>query len=440
MRRLMAFLSACALVSAQAPQAHAQNQQNTPDMAGATAANQAARASVNAGSAAAHVPAYTAAPPEAALYGRPDLKGDANARLAACAMTPADPLCQAQTGALQSANTPRPPVLATDPEMARAQAIARDPFATDGALAAYGAGCPTGGACIPKTFCLGTACFDTSYTNDIDFAQTMTYLEAAREAGVYLDPHTMKVFNGEGNTCRDRLLKNCCYQDAAGANFTNQSLFGTGSRLVYDVLMNSGNREFLMQGAQALLTSGGFSGSFTSFGVTVAVNGTALPAGSVTLATTQNLAIAFNPWTLAIAVVMYIAISMMSCSAGEGKLAMKEGASLCKSIGTWCSSCIRVLGKCVSCIEHTTGKCCFNSRLARMINEQGRAQLGMGWGNPRNPICTGFTVAQLQQLDFSKLDLTEFYASIVPTLPDTTAIRNTATQRAPTCYLGRGKC
>lgn len=437
MRRLTALMTACALMSAQAPQVRAQH---APDMAGATAANQAARSSVNAASATAHVPGYTAAPPETALYGRADLKDDANARLASCALTPLDPVCQAQTGALQSANTPRAPVLATDPDIVQAQGIARDPLTADGTLAAFSAGCPSGGPCIPRTFCLGAACFDTSYTNDVDFAQTMTYLEAAREAGVYLDPNTMKVFNGEGNTCRNRLLKNCCYQDAAGANFTNQSLFGAGSRLVYDVLMNSGNREFLIQGAQALLTSGGFSGSFTSFGVTIAVNGTALPAGSVTLATTQNLAIAFNPWTLAIAVVMYIAISMMSCSAGEGKLAMKEGASLCKTIGTWCSACIRVLGKCVSCIERTTGKCCFNSRLARMINEQGRAQLGIGWGNPRNPACAGFTVAQLQRLDFSRMDLTEFYASIVPTLPDAAASRNAAVQRAPTCYLGRGKC
>lgn len=138
--------------------------------------------------------------------------------------------------------------------------------------------------------------------------------------------------------------------------------------------------------------------------------------------------------------VMYIAVSMMSCNAGEGKLAMKEGAQLCHTIGTWCSSCIRVLGKCVACIEHTTSKCCFNSRLARMINEQGRAQLGIGWGAPKNPACSGFSVTQLQSIDFAKLDLTEFYASIVPTLPNVAAIKDAAGQRAPSCYLGRGKC
>jgi conjugal transfer mating pair stabilization protein TraN len=56
--------------------------------------------------------------------------------------------------------------------------------------------------------------------------------------------------------------------------------------------------------------------------------------------------------------------------------------------------------------------------LARILNEQGRAQLGRSWGGAESPDCSGFTVAQLQSLDFSRMDLTEFYAEIAPTLPD----------------------
>ena len=41
-------------------------------------------------------------------------------------------------------------------------------------------------------------------------------------------------------------------------------------------------------------------------------------------------------------------------------------------------------------------KCCFNSMLARIVNEQGRAQVGKGWGGAQSPDCSGFTVAQLQ--------------------------------------------
>jgi len=298
----------------------------------------------------------------------------------------------------------------------------------------------TASNCPANVFCLSGSCFNTSYTNDSDFARSMSFMEAAREAGVYLDTDNMQVFKGEANSCRDRLLKNCCAADASGAGMNNQSLLGTGSRLVYDVLMNSENRDFLYHGISALLTSGGFSGSFTSYGVTVAVNGTALPTGSAVLFSGDSLVIAFDPWSLAIAVVIYIVMSMMSCNENEGKLALKEGAGLCHTIGSYCSSCIRIFGSCVSCIENTTGKCCFNSKLARIINEQGRQQFGKGWGSAESPDCSGFSIAQLQSMDFSRMDLTEFYASIVPKLPNVNALQNGSVNRATNCYYGQGKC
>jgi hypothetical protein len=49
--------------------------------------------------------------------------------------------------------------------------------------------------CPTNVFCLGTSCFNTAYTNDADFARTMSMLEAGREA-VYLDSDRMQVFKG----------------------------------------------------------------------------------------------------------------------------------------------------------------------------------------------------------------------------------------------------
>ena len=426
-------------------------------LAAGAAANPVIRGTVNQPSAASVVPGYTATPPETAYAGQPNLTPQVNAHLSACATTPNDPVCQAQLGALASASTPRPTVTASDPNVAQASAIARNPSLALGSLAAYYAGCitndvaptatgspvpaqATASNCPNDVFCLGTNCFSKTYTNDADFARAMSFLEAAREAGIYLDPDRMQVFTGEQNNCRDRLSKNCCYADAAGAGMSNQSLFGIGSRFVYDVLMNADNRTFLYQGLQALLVSGGFEGSFTSYGVTVAVNGTALPAGSVTLTSTDSLVVAFDPWSLAIAVVIYIVVSMTSCNEDEGKLAMKEGAHLCHAVGTWCSSCLTILGKCVSCIERTTSKCCFNSVLSRLINEQGRTQLGKPWGDAEHPDCSGFTIAQLQSLDFAAMDLTEFYAAIVPNLPNVGNLQSTDAGRLSNCYYGQGKC
>ena len=294
--------------------------------------------------------------------------------------------------------------------------------------------------CPIDVFCIAGSCFNTTYTNDADFARAMSFLEAGREAGVYLDTDNLQVFRGEANRCRDRLLNNCCMSDASGRGMSNQSLFGVGSRLVFDVLMNSGNRDFLYHGMQALLMSGGFSGSFTTYGVTVAINGTALPAGSSVLYAGESVVVAFDPWSLVIAIVIYVVMSAISCDEEEGKLAMKEGARLCHTVGTYCSSCIRVLGKCVSCITHTTTKCCFNSALARIINEQGRLQVAKWWGTAEAPDCSGFTIAQLQSLNFAQMDLTEFYASIVPNLPSAGAMQGGAVGRASNCYYGEGRC
>ena len=52
------------------------------------------------------------------------------------------------------------------------------------------------------------------------------------------------------------------------------------------------------------------------------------------------------------------------------------------------------------------------------MNQQGRAQLGRGYGDARSPDCSGLTVDELQRLDFSRMDLSEFYAEIVAKVPD----------------------
>lgn len=293
----------------------------------------------------------------------------------------------------------------------------------------------TASNCPTAKFCLGGNCFDTASVADPDFARSMSMLEGAREAGIYLDTNTMTVFRGEDNRCGDRAWKNCCTSDASGKGMNNQSLFGVGSSLVYDVLMNSQDRQFITQGLQALLTSGGFSGSFTSYGVTVAVNGTALPAGSTVLASSDSVVVAVDPWSLAISVVVYVALSAMSCHQNEVELSMKRGAGLCHEVGDYCSD--RVLGV---CLTRTHTHCCFNSVLARIVNEQGRVQIGKGWGGAESPDCSGFTIAQLQSLDFARMDFSEFYASISPKLLDPNAAGVSNAARLSNCYYGQGRC
>jgi conjugal transfer mating pair stabilization protein TraN len=121
---------------------------------------------------------------------------------------------------------------------------------------------------------------------------------------------------------------------------------------------------------------------------------------------------------------------------------MKRDARLCVAFGDYCSRCITVFGHCVACLERTKSFCCFNSHLARIINEHGRQQIGKTWGTDtaQSPDCSGFTVAQLQSLDFSKMDLSEFYAEISPALPGASTYVNNANSKIPACYFGNGQC
>jgi conjugal transfer mating pair stabilization protein TraN len=268
-------------------------------------------------------------------------------------------------------------------------------------------------------------------------------LEAAREAGVYMDPNTLQVFQGVDAGCRDRLLKNCCYTNGAGAGMSNQSVFGSAaSRFVFDMLFNSDNREFVTAGLNQLLFDAGFNGTYTAYGFTISVNGAAIPATDTVIASVGTAAdggasvvVAFDPWSLVIAIIIYVVMQLMTCNDSEGITAMKKGAHLCHDIGSYCSQ-----DSIFGCLETTTRSCCFNSVLSRVINEQGRGQVGKGWGTPQNPDCSGFTIAQLQSLNFASMDLSEVYASVIASMPHVASLQTNAVGQAGGCYYGQGKC
>jgi conjugal transfer mating pair stabilization protein TraN len=137
-----------------------------------------------------------------------------------------------------------------------------------------------------------------------------------------------------------------------------------------------------------------------------------------------------GPWTIAMLAIQLS--GLLSCEQAEQILAMKNDNRLCHSVGSYCSIKVPIIG---TCVETTQTYCCFNSKLARILNEQGRAQLARSWGGAKSPDCSGFTVAQLQSLDFARMDLTEFYAEIAPKMPDVGALQQQAQQRVNS-YFG----
>ncbi len=90
----------------------------------------------------------------------------------------------------------------------------------------------------------------------------------------------------------------------------------------------------------------------------------------------------------------------------------------CHYVGSYCAKKIKFIG----CVQKKKTFCCFSSPLARIVQEQGRPQIGKGWGDPKNPDCSGFTVEEFQKLDFSKIDFSEWINMVVS---DTaTSLRN----------------
>lgn len=93
-----------------------------------------------------------------------------------------------------------------------------------------------------------------------------------------------------------------------------------------------------------------------------------------------------------------VTLKLASCKEEEKCLAKYRQEGKCRFVG---SQKIK-LG---TVTEHAY--CCFPSKLARIIHEQGRQQLGIKWGKAEKPKCRGLTLEELQRIDFSKIDLTE---------------------------------
>ncbi|MHB1677901.1 MAG: conjugal transfer protein TraN [Sulfuriferula sp.] len=320
--------------------------------------------------------------------------------------------------------------------------------------------------CSGQTFCQGGNCFNTGHPNDTAFATATALTEAGREGGVYNQNGV--IFTGVPESCRIRLfgLANCCKTNGGGSGYSNNAVMGVamqvggeafsaGSRYAYDALYNDAP-DFMQSGMSALTgyagnaLSGfspsvglyGLSVSYTGFAVggvaggvaTTAVSGAASAAAGgaagaaassglfSSLAASYNAAtitsssfggfvFAFNPYALAFTVAIMVVEDLTKCDTQEQMLGLKRGQNLCTYVGTYCSESINLLVGSI-CMENTQSYCCYNSLLAKLINEQGRAQIGKAYGSAQSPDCSGFTTAQFAQIDFSKIDLSQFTAQI----------------------------
>jgi conjugal transfer mating pair stabilization protein TraN len=290
--------------------------------------------------------------------------------------------------------------------------------------------------CDASPYCINGVCYDTSRPADPDFASAVTAMETARQAGTYMDASTQEIFKGEASSCRRKLfgLNNCCKAGkSAGGSWTNSAVMSAGGKFVtsfgrkavgsnytYDALFADGGligqgwMAKSLEGAGVIDPLGANAFSFDVYGFQFSWSS----GGGLGFA-------GFDPMSFAASIALqYVLSELMNCDKDDQMTATKRGQELCHYMGSFCSRKFLF-----ACREQKESYCCFNSKLAKAINIQGKQQLGLTMGTAKSPQCGGLTVADIGSIDFSRLDLREFLASIAPNpVTDAQALQSVSTR------------
>lgn len=94
---------------------------------------------------------------------------------------------------------------------------------------------------------------------------------------------------------------------------------------------------------------------------------------------------------------------LFKCEQHEKDLIQKRRSGLCYHYGSW-------RGKKLNFFKSWQSHCCFKSKIAKIIQIQGRDQLGIGWGDRKNPDCRALTLDEIKRINFSKIDFSEAFS------------------------------
>ncbi len=125
----------------------------------------------------------------------------------------------------------------------------------------------------------------------------------------------------------------------------------------------------------------------------------------------------------------------LGCNSQELLLHERDAQGLCAYVGSYCSD--SVLGV---CLTKKKAYCCFESKLSRILQEQGRQQLNKPWGKPKTESCAGFTIDEFARLDLSQMDFSEVYAEFTDAarLPDEMQATQDIQQKIEDYYATHG--
>lgn len=317
--------------------------------------------------------------------------------------------------------------------------------------------CPGGVACM------GTECFDDSNTKSGDFAYAVAMLQVAQFAEHDMecggDPeditqdNTCKIFPGQAMECKKALggYVDCC-EAPSGVNlfdYVNLTMNGLKMASSIEALSRegslfapgywegakaaiggigesvmSGNWGGMMDAASAAYKEGfagaaeGIVSQFQSYlmeqaydamvnmGAEAAANAVFQPTSTGGMGLSSQAAAVVN--VVGFIYTAYVIADLMiniiwECEQKEFELGAKKETRQCVYVGSYCAS--KALG---SCVEKREAYCCYSSVVARIIQEQGKPQLGYGFGSAKSPSCDALSVDDLARINWNAIDLTEW--------------------------------
>ncbi len=98
------------------------------------------------------------------------------------------------------------------------------------------------------------------------------------------------------------------------------------------------------------------------------------------------------------------------CEAAEFQLGAKRELKSCQPVGSYCAN-----DSLFGCIEKRESFCCYHSPFARIVQAGAREQLGLGFGRADRPMCEGLTLAQFAEIDWTRIDLDEWFGILAST-------------------------
>ncbi|MGI9296693.1 MAG: conjugal transfer protein TraN [Gammaproteobacteria bacterium] len=160
--------------------------------------------------------------------------------------------------------------------------------------------------------------------------------------------------------------------------------------------------------------------AYAAYSTSLASGGTVASAASAGAAAGQAQALAtLGPWGLVSAAVVFVVTEFIlgSCSPADLETGMLNNSGYCYETGEYCKE--DWFG---FCAQRAKTMCCFNSKLARIVHEQGRSQL-VSFATVPPQDCRGFTPEEFSRLDWSAMDLSEYLEDITKNVMDLPTVK-----------------